>query len=68
MEDYFYQALKKRYQSEIAGYKGELEILWAGSFSALECSEILPRIDRSLEGLVRAEEKLETLERHYKPE
>ena len=67
VEDYFYKALVKQYQSRVEECKGELEVLWNNRVAVAEHSGFLAQFNKWLEALNCAEDKLETLERHYKP-
>lgn len=68
MEDLFYKAVADKYKARISECKGELDVLWNNRVAVAEHSGFLPQFDKWLEALNCAEEKLEALERHYKPE
>jgi len=62
------EALKLRYQGEIASAKANITIYMNNSVGIGEHPDIIAAIDEQLELLCTAEEKLNAVEDHFVPE
>jgi len=62
------EALKLRYQGEIASAKANITIYMNNSVGIGEHSDLIGAIDEQLNLLTQAEEKLKAVEDHFVPE
>ena len=62
------EALKLRYQGEIASAKANITIYMNNSVGIGEHSDLIGAIDEQLEKLTTAEEKLKAVQEHFVPE
>ena len=65
MRDAFMEALRKRYEADISVAKVTIEIYLNKSVGIGEHPQFVHEIDKQLEAISTAEEKLETLHKHY---
>ena len=65
MRDAFMEALRKRYEADISVAKVTIEIYLNKSVGIGEHPQFVDEIDKQVEILCNAEEKLETLTKHY---
>ena len=65
MRDMFIEALQKKYEAEIAVSKATIEVYMDKSVGIGEHPQFIHEIDKQLETITNAEEKLETLHKHY---
>ena len=65
MRDAFMEALRKRYEADISVAKVTIEIYLNKSVGIGEHPQFVQEIDKQLEVISTAEEKLETLSKHY---
>ena len=65
MRDMFIEALQKKYEAEIAVAKETISVYMDKSVGIGEHPQFVHEIDKQLEAISTAEEKLETLHKHY---
>ena len=65
MRDAFMEALRKRYEADISVAKVTIEIYLNKSVGIGEHPQFIHEIDKQLELIANAEEKLKTLKSHY---
>ena len=65
MRDAFMEALRKRYEADISVAKVTIEIYLNKSVGIGEHPQFINEIDKQLELIANAEEKLKTLKSHY---
>mgnify|MGYP005822478407 FL=1 len=65
MRESFIEALKRKYEAEIASAKATAEVYMDKSVGIGEHPQFVHEIDKQLEAISTAEEKLETLHKHY---
>ena len=65
MRDAFMEALRKRYEADISVAKVTIEIYLNKSVGIGEHPQFIHEIDKQLELIASAEEKLKTLKDHY---
>ena len=65
MRDMFIEALHKKYEADIAVAKATIEVYMDKSVGIGEHPQFIHEIDKQLETITNAEEKLETLRKHY---
>jgi len=65
MRDMFIEALQKKYEAEIAVAKATISVYMDKSVGIGEHPQFVHEIDKQLEVISTAEEKLETLHKHY---
>ena len=65
MRDAFMDALRKRYEADISVAKVTIEIYLNKSVGIGEHPQFIHEIDKQLELIANAEEKLKTLKSHY---
>jgi len=65
MRDMFIEALQKKYEAEIAVAKATISVYMDKSVGIGEHPQFVHEIDKQLEAIATAEEKLETLHKHY---
>lgn len=63
----YYDALKKKYEAQIADAKAVLTTYFTSSVGIGEHSELLVEFDKHMEILANAEDKLEKLKVHFSP-
>lgn len=61
----YFEALKKKYEAQIAEAKATLHTYFNSSVGIGEHSELLEEFDKHIERLATAEDKLQTLLRNY---
>jgi len=65
MGDMFIEALQKKYEADIAVAKATISVYMDKSVGIGEHPQFVHEIDKQLEIVTNAEEKLETLHKHY---
>ena len=65
MRDMFIEALQKKYEAEIAVAKATISVYMDKSVGIGEHPQFIHEIDKQLELIANAEEKLKTLKNHY---
>ena len=65
MRDAFMDALKKRYEADISVAKVTIEIYLNKSVGIGEHPQFVHEIDKQLEAIASAEDKLSMIEKHY---
>ena len=65
MKDLKLEALKKRYEAQIAESKATLEVYLTNAAGIGEHPQFLDEMDKQLEKMSNAEEKLLTLNKHF---
>ena len=68
MRDMFIEALQKKYEAEIAVAKATISVYMDKSVGIGEHPQFIHEIDKQLELIASAEEKLEMLKKHYPTE
>jgi arginine utilization protein RocB len=61
----FFDALKKKYEAQIAEAKATLHTYFNSTVGIGEHSELLEEFDKHLDNLAAAEDKLESLEKNF---
>ncbi len=61
----YFEALRKKYDAQIAEAKATLHTYFHSTVGIGEHSELLEEFDKHLENLATAEDKLQTLLKHY---
>lgn len=61
----YFDALKKKYEAQIAEAKATLHTYFNSSVGIGEHSELLEEFDKHLDNLAAAEDKLESLKKHF---
>ena len=65
MKDLFIDALKRKYEAEIAAGKATAKVYFDKPVAIGEHPQFLDELDKVLTNIANAEEKLETLHKHY---
>ena len=65
MRESFIEALKRKYEAEIASAKATAEVYLERPVAIGEHPQFLEELDKVLNQISSAEEKLETLSKHY---
>tara|TARA_R100000995_G_scaffold37247_1_gene17066 strand:+ start:362 stop:583 length:222 start_codon:yes stop_codon:yes gene_type:complete len=65
MRDMFIEALTKKYEADISVAKATISVYMDKSVGIGEHPQFIHEIDKQLELISSAEEKLETLKKHY---
>ncbi len=65
MRDMFIEALTKKYEADISVAKATISVYMDKSVGIGEHPQFIHEIDKQLELIASAEEKLETLKKHY---
>ena len=65
MRDLFIDALKRKYEAEIAAGKATAKVYFDKPVAIGEHPQFLDELDKVLTKISNAEEKLETLTKHY---
>ena len=65
MREMFIEALQKKYEAEIAVAKATISVYMDKSVGIGEHPQFVHEIDKQLELIANAEEKLKTLKSHY---
>ena len=65
MRESFIEALKRKYEAEIASAKATAEVYFERPVAIGEHPQFLQELDKVLNQISNAEEKLETLSKHY---
>ena len=65
MRESFIEALKRKYEAEIASAKATAEVYLERPVAIGEHPQFLQELDKVLNQISSAEEKLETLHKHY---
>ena len=68
MRDMFIEALTKKYEADISVAKATISVYMDKSVGIGEHPQFIHEIDKQLELISSAEEKLETLKKHYPTE
>ena len=68
MKELFIEALKSRYVSEIKVAKATIQVYLEKSVGIGEHPQFINEMDRQIEIIANAEEKLKTLKNHYPTE
>ena len=65
MKDAFMEALKKRYEADISVAKVTIEVYLNKSVGIGEHPQFVDEIDKQLETIADAEDKLKMIDKHY---
>ena len=65
MRDMFIEALQKKYEAEIAVAKATISVYMDKSVGIGEHPQFVHEIDKQLEAIASAEDKLNMIEKHY---
>ena len=65
MRDLFIEALRKKYEADISVAKATISVYMDKSVGIGEHPQFIHEIDKQLELIASAEEKLKTLKNHY---
>ena len=65
MRDMFVDALRKKYEADVSVAKATIEVYMNRAAGIGEHPQFVHEIDKQLEAIANAEEKLETLHKHY---
>ena len=65
MRDMFIEALQKKYEAEIAVAKATISVYMDKSVGIGEHPQFVHEIDKQLEAIASAEDKLSMIEKHY---
>ena len=65
MRDMFIEALRKKYEADISVAKATISVYMDKSVGIGEHPQFIHEIDKQLELIASAEEKLKTLKNHY---
>ena len=65
MKDAFMEALKKRYEADISVAKVTIEVYINKSVGIGEHPQFVDEIDKQLEAIASAEDKLKMIDKHY---
>jgi len=68
MREMFIEALTKKYEADISVAKATISVYMDKSVGIGEHPQFIHEIDKQLELIASAEEKLETLKKHYPTE
>ena len=68
MRDMFIEALQKKYEAEIAVAKATISVYMDKSVGIGEHPQFVHEIDKQLDVIATAEEKIEVIKKHYPTE